>query len=334
MIVRVDLGERGYDIVVLRGAIAQADKYFDLCRRALIVTDDGVPEKYAKAVAAKCKDAKIFTFPQGEASKNADTYLSILKAALDFDLSRADCIVAVGGGVVGDISGFAAATYMRGIDFYNVPTTLLSQVDSSIGGKTAIDFCGIKNIVGAFYQPKAVLIDPDTLDTLPRRQISNGMAEAIKMAATSDAELFGLIERGCDTEQIISGSIRIKRDVVQADEREAGLRRVLNFGHTIGHGIEAAAGGSLYHGECVAAGMIPMCSDAARARLMPVLERYDLPTSCAVGSEKIMQAMIHDKKAEGGAINVVLLDDIGSFTITKQTPQGIMSRIKAAWGDI
>lgn len=331
----VKLGQNGYDITVDRGAINRADEIFDLRRRALIITDGGVPEKYAKAVEGKCKEAKIYTFPSGEASKNADTYLSILKEMLSYGLTRSDCVVAVGGGVVGDISGFAAATYMRGIDFYNVPTTLLSQVDSSIGGKTAIDFCGVKNIVGAFYQPTGVLIDPDTLKTLNKRQFSCGMAEAIKMAATSDKALFEKLERGdVDIENIIAGSLKIKKAVVEADERESGLRRVLNFGHTVGHGIEAAEGGALYHGECVSLGMIPMCSENAAKRLIPLLERYSLPTVFKGDAKAVLEAMTHDKKSGGGEINVVTVDEIGSFKIKKETPEKILARMRAVWGNI
>ena len=335
MKMRVELGERGYDITVCRGAMKKAGEIFDLCRRVLVVTDDGVPAEYARAVAEKCKESKIFTFPQGEASKNADTYIAILKEMLAFGLSRTDCVVAVGGGVVGDIAGFAAATYMRGIDFYNVPTTLLSAVDSSIGGKTAINLCGVKNVVGAFYQPKAVLIDPDALKTLPDRQISSGMAEAIKMAATSDHALFEKIESGgCDIEDIIVGSLKIKKAVVEADEREAGLRRVLNFGHTIGHGIEASSGGALYHGECVALGMLPMCKKDVRERLLLVLKKYGLPTEFHGDIAAVKSAVLHDKKSSGDTVYAVIVNKIGSYEIIKETPDGITSRMTAVWGNL
>ena len=199
---------------------------------------------------------------------------------LDAGFTRRDCVIAVGGGVVGDLSGFAASIYMRGIDFYNIPTTLLSQVDSSVGGKTAIDFEGVKNIVGAFYPPKAVLIDENVLSTLPLRQLNNGLAEALKMSMTSDRELFDIFENGNPYENIgtvIEKSLLIKTDVVNKDEKEQGLRRVLNFGHTIGHGIEAEQAGRLYHGECVAIGMIPMCSTETAERLKRILAKLGLP---------------------------------------------------------
>ena len=197
MTIHLNLGQAhcGYDIRIERGIIKNAGQYLHLNRRVLIVTDSGVPAQYAASIAAQCKQGVIYTVEQGEASKSLETFGKLLGAMLEHGFSRKDCVVAVGGGVVGDLAGFAASAYMRGIDFYNVPTTLLSQIDSSIGGKTAINFGGVKNIVGAFYQPRAVLIDPDLLHTLPQRQISNGLAEAVKMALTSDKELFDIFER-------------------------------------------------------------------------------------------------------------------------------------------
>ena len=254
----MNLGEDSYDIIVERGVLSKANKQLNLNRRVLVVTDSGVPEEYAKSLASQCKDGIIYTVPMGEASKSLDIFGKVLGTMLDNGFSRKDCVVAVGGGVVGDLAGFAASAYMRGIDFYNIPTTLLSQIDSSIGGKTAINFGGVKNIVGAFYQPKKVLIDPDLLATLPERQISNGLAEAIKMALTSDKELFNIFENKDideNIDEIIIRSLNIKKSVVEQDEKESGLRKILNFGHTIGHGIESSEEMSeLYHGECVALG--------------------------------------------------------------------------------
>ena len=221
--------------------------------------------------------------------------------------------------MVGDMAGFAAATFMRGIDFYNIPTTLLSQVDSSIGGKTAIDFCGYKNIVGAFYQPKRVIIDADTLSTLDKRQISNGMAEAVKMSLTHDSELFAIFEKGDavkNIDTVIERSLKIKRSVVEADEQEAGLRKVLNFGHTVGHAIESKTP-SLYHGECVALGMLPLCSERVRARLIKVLESLGLPTAVDTDYEEIIETMRHDKKMAGENISYITVTEVGSFNMEK-----------------
>ena len=194
MNIHLDLKENGYDIVVERGILSKAGEHINLNRRVLVVTDSGVPSVYAETVAEQCTNPVICTVEQGEASKSLEIFGRLLSTMLENDFSRKDCVVAVGGGVVGDLSGFVASAYMRGVDFYNIPTTLLSQIDSSIGGKTAINFGGIKNIVGAFYQPKKVLIDPELLITLPGRQISNGLAEAVKMALTSDKELFDIFE--------------------------------------------------------------------------------------------------------------------------------------------
>lgn len=313
--VKTSMGD--YNIIIERGSINHLSQYCDTDKKALIITDDGVPFQYAEKVAEQFKIAVVKAIPQGEKSKSFDTYKELLQVLSENEFSRADCVVAVGGGVVGDLSGFTAATYMRGIDFYNVPTTLLSQVDSSIGGKTAIDFGGYKNTVGAFYQPKAVVIDPDVLKTLSKRQFNNGLAESIKMAATSDKELFELIENEnaedvIDT--VIERSLRIKKAVVEEDEKELGLRKVLNFGHTAGHAIETAAGLSEYlHGECVSMGMLAFSSDSVRERLIKVLKKYDLPVKFDFSADEILFALRHDKKAKADGVNVVFVNEIGSF---------------------
>lgn len=319
MILSCQTKTASYDIVIERGAIHRAAVHFDLARRVCIVTDSGVPAEYAQTIADQCEYAIIHTIPQGEQSKTLQNMEQVCRVMLEHKFSRKDCVVAVGGGVVGDLAGFAASCYMRGVDFYNVPTTLLSQVDSSIGGKTAVDLDGVKNIVGAFYQPRAVIIDPDVLQTLPQRQIANGLAEAIKMSATSDAQLFALMENepimdNIDT--IIERSLRIKRDVVQQDEKESGLRKILNFGHTLGHGIET--GGDLkdiYHGECVALGMLPFCGEAARQRLEAVLKKAGLPTTISYDRDVVWEAMLHDKKFSSGQATIIFVPEIGQFEI-------------------
>ena len=183
MTLSMNLGADSYDIIIEHGALAKASEYLNLNRKVLIVTDSGVPAEYADTIAAQCKVPTKIVVPEGEESKGFPTFELLCRTMLENGFTRTDAVVAVGGGVVGDLSGFASASYMRGIDFYNIPTTLLSEVDSSIGGKTAINLGGVKNIIGAFHQPKRVLIDPDVLKTLPPRQIANGLAEAIKMAA-------------------------------------------------------------------------------------------------------------------------------------------------------
>ncbi len=321
MIIPVKTSQGKYDIILQRGVLKEADRYLNLQRNVFIVTDSGVPEVYSKTVAALCKNANIVTIPQGESSKQIDTYKYLLEEMVKFDITRSDCVVAVGGGVVGDLAGFVAATYMRGIDFYNIPTTVLSQVDSSIGGKTAIDFCSLKNIVGAFYPPKAVLIDPETLATLPQRQISNGLAEAVKMSLTSDAELFDIFEKGKDNyliDDVLARALLIKKSVVEEDEHETGLRKILNFGHTLAHAIESIYDmQTYYHGECVAIGMVPMCAENIRPRVIKVLEDLGLPTYIPGDADKLLDACRHDKKMAGKDITVVFVDEIGKFRLEK-----------------
>ena len=288
MVIPVSLEKDSYNIYIEAGALQRVGELLDLDRRVLVVTDTGVPSGYAAAVAAACRQAEVCTLPVGESSKNFESYQQLLRAMLRLGMRRGDCVAAVGGGMVGDLAGFAAATYMRGVDFYNIPTTLLAQVDSSIGGKTAIDMDGVKNIVGAFHQPRAVLIDPDTLR-----------------------------------------SLTIKKRVVEQDPLEKGLRRVLNFGHTVGHAIESSYHGQLLHGECVALGMLPMCTPAVRAQLLPILQKYGLPTAVATSREALLPYLRHDKKGEtGGTITAVLVEEAGTFRFAAMTPEEILNQLE------
>lgn len=333
---KMELSERSYGITVGRGLLSEADKFFNLQRKVFIVTDSGVPEEYAKAVSECCLEYRIVTVPEGEGSKSIETYGQLLREMIDFGMTRTDCAVAVGGGVVGDLTGFLAASFMRGIDFYNVPTTLLSQVDSSIGGKTAVNHGGVKNIVGAFHQPRGVLCDLDTLKTLPRRQISNGLAEAVKMALTSDSELFSLFERLEDPtealETIVTRSLMIKKAVVEKDERESGLRKILNFGHTFGHAVEAAEEmRGLYHGECVAIGMMATSSKEVKKRLIPVLKKLSLPYSYDGDPESALSFIAHDKKCDGKTISIIFVDEVGSFRAEKMSTEDFLNSLRGAF---
>lgn len=320
----MNLGARGYDIHIGRGLLSQAGEIWNLDRRVFIVTDSGVPKEYSERIAACAKMAKIVTVPEGEGSKSAEIYANLLSEMVSFGMTRTDCAIAVGGGVVGDLTGFLAATYMRGIDFYNLPTTVLSQVDSSIGGKTAINLAGVKNIVGAFHQPRGVIVDIDTLKTLQKRQVANGLSEALKMSLTSDAELFSLFEAeeigDHNIEKIITSALKIKKAVVEEDECESGIRKILNFGHTFGHAIEAQEEmHGFYHGECVAIGMLPVCSPDVKARLLPILKKLGLPYSYAGDIERALGFISHDKKCDGDKISIVLVNEIGSYEIKKMT---------------
>ena len=302
----MNLGERSYDIILKNGALENLYQFARLDRRVAVVTDAGVPAEYAQRVADQCRDAKIITVPQGEASKSMKILESVLRQMLEFNMGRGDLVIAVGGGVVGDLAGFAASVYMRGIDFINCPTTTLSMIDSSIGGKTAVDLGETKNIVGSFWQPKLVIVDPSTLATL-----------------LADPELFAIFEKGDIDEQIgeiIYRSLRFKKSIVEQDETEHGMRKALNFGHTIGHGIEAVKGVKgrrtvgLYHGECVALGMLPMIeSKALQKRVRAVYRRLGLPLRTACNKDKVYAEMLHDKKAQGGQITVIKVPGLGCW---------------------
>ena len=319
----MNLGARSYDIILRRGSLENLYQFANLGRRVAVVTDSGVPPIYAQMVADQCKDAVVITVPQGEASKSFKTLESVLNQMLAFGMGRGDLVIAVGGGVVGDLAGFAASIYMRGIDFINCPTTTLSMIDSSIGGKTAIDLGDTKNIVGAFWQPKLVVVDPSTLSTLPRRHFINGLAEAVKAGLLADPELFGIFEHGdvdAEVDTIIYRSLKFKKNIVEQDETEQGMRKALNFGHTIGHGIEAVKGikgrrtNGLYHGECVALGMLPMIeSKALQKRTRAVYRRLGLPLRTGYDKEKVLAEMLHDKKAQSGQITVIKVPGLGCW---------------------
>ena len=319
----MNLGERSYDIILKNGALENLYQFARLDRKVAVVTDSGVPAEYAQRVADQCRESTIITVPQGEASKSFKILETVLRQMLEFNMGRGDLVVAVGGGVVGDLAGFAAAIYMRGIDFINCPTTTLSMIDSSIGGKTAVDLGDTKNIVGAFWQPKLVIVDPATLSTLPRRHYINGLAEAVKAGLLADPELFAIFEKGdIDTQisEIIYRSLRFKKNVVEQDETERGMRKALNFGHTIGHGIEAVKGikgrrtVGLFHGECVALGMLPMIeSKALQKRVRAVYRRIGLPTRTTYNKEKVLAEMLHDKKAQGGQITEIKVPALGCW---------------------
>ncbi|MBR2685111.1 MAG: 3-dehydroquinate synthase [Erysipelotrichaceae bacterium] len=315
MEIKVHTKEKDYSILLERGALYQVKDYVDAKRRVFIVTDSLVPKEYLNVLQEQFPQAKSYVFESGEKNKNLSTYAEILKHMLEAQLDRKDVVIALGGGVVGDLSGFAAATYMRGIDYINIPTTVLSQIDSSIGGKTAVDFEGVKNSVGAFHQPAFVIIDPDTLKTLPKRQIRNGLAEAVKMGMTGDEKLFEIFEKEDymdHMEEIIERSLRYKKRIVEEDEKETGIRRVLNFGHTYGHAYESVMEGRYLHGECVGMGMMRVVkAPDVKERLQNVLQRLELPLSCDADQEEVYKRIVNDKKSVGDAVNIIQVNKIG-----------------------
>lgn len=330
----VNLGSRSYDINIGAGILCRIGDYFNLDRRVFIITDDGVPCEYARKALSAARDGFIYTLPHGEGAKSFKYFEGALSEMARLRFGRGDAVLAVGGGVVGDLAGFVAASYMRGVDFYNVPTTTLSVLDSSIGGKVAINLGDIKNIVGAFKQPRGVLIDTDTLKTLDKRQYASGLAEAVKMSLTSNSSLFEFFEENVITEanieSVIYDALKIKKAVVEEDEKELSLRRILNFGHTYGHAIESVTGmKEYYHGECVALGMLPMCSDGVRKRLLPVLKKLGLPTRFTPDFEKIKSVISHDKKAKGNSVSAVFVKEIGKFEIVDMPLDDLINTIRA-----
>ncbi|MBQ3424067.1 MAG: 3-dehydroquinate synthase [Clostridia bacterium] len=321
-----------YDVLIGDGLIDRSGelslKFIPPCK-CLIVADDNVDELYGDRVQISYSysgyDVCRWTFPAGEASKNMDTLVELLGAMGRFGLSRSDLVVALGGGVTGDMAGFAAAIFARGIPFIQIPTTLLAAVDSSVGGKTAVDMPFGKNMVGAFHQPALVITDTDVIRDLPQLQRSNGIAEAVKCAVLNDPDLFSRLEGGRwidDVEEIIGRCVTYKRDVVAADEFDRGDRAFLNLGHTFGHAIEQLSGYKMLHGQAVAVGMVMAasasgCDAAMIRRLAACLERNGLPVRAPYEAAVLARAALSDKKRAGSTITLVLPVSIGACRLDK-----------------
>lgn len=319
----VELKERSYPIVIERGCTSVLKNFINTKIKSFVISDAGVPEKWKRQIMNQLEDAVLFVVPQGEQAKSFAWYEACLKEMLKQGFHRNDQVVALGGGVVGDLAGFVAASYMRGIDFIQIPTTTLSQIDSSIGGKVALNVDGIKNCVGAFWQPKAVLIDINLLSTLPERHLSNGLIEALKAGCIQDKELFEIIEQKniyTHLEEIIIRSLLMKKRIVEQDETEQGIRKILNFGHTIGHAIESFKSPEYLHGEAVGLGMLMMCEDETiRSRIRNCLLKLNAPIECEVEPLELLDVMMMDKKAHHSGIHVITVKQIGSAEIEKRT---------------
>jgi len=355
--VRVALADRSYPIHIGRGLLARADLVAGAIpqRRAAIVTNDTVAPLWLERLAGPLEAAGVacvrIVVPDGERHKDWATLDRVIGELLARRCDRRTAIVALGGGVVGDLAGFAAATYQRGVPFVQVPTTLLAQVDSSVGGKTAINHPLGKNMVGAFHQPQLVLADTDTLATLPERELRAGLAEAIKHGAIRDAALFAwleanverLVARDADAlAHAVKRSVEIKADVVGRDERETGERAVLNFGHTFGHAIETGLGyGTWLHGEAVAAGMVMAAALSVRlglldpqsaARLRRLVERAGLPAAGPqLTADRYLELMSVDKKADAGQLRFVLLERLGAAVVRADVaPDALRATLEAA----
>lgn len=349
----VALKDHSYDILIQKGALADCGQWLNQIwdpQRVAIITDENVAALYSEQVLEKLSQAgfevSVKVVPAGEASKSLQQGEALYDFLADEGFTRTDGIVALGGGVIGDLAGFVASTYMRGLHFVQIPTTLLAQVDSSIGGKTAVNTSRAKNLVGTFSQPDAVLIDPDVLQTLAPRRVREGIAEIVKSAAIADPELWHFLaglqneqELLDHAEEVINASLKVKRKVVEEDEFDNGQRLILNFGHTIGHAVENTVGyGIVSHGEGVAIGMIAMNGEAERQGLSPagstqqlqaMLEKFNLPTSTQLWEEKrLYEAITHDKKARGKKLKIILLDEIGKAKIVAIPMEDIRPYLK------
>ena len=327
MTLSVRTGTGKYDIICERGALSRVGELLNLSRKVLIVTDDGVPAQYAESVAKACYEPHIVTLACGEGSKSIASFEMLCRTMLLHEFTRGDAVVAVGGGVVGDMAGFAAATYLRGVRFVQIPTTLLSQVDSSVGGKTAVDLPAGKNLVGAFCQPSLVLCDPHALSTLPDPVFYDGCAEVIKAAMLKSHAFFEDLQKTPPREQLehmLEFCISMKRDVVEEDEFDTGARQYLNLGHTFGHAVEAASAFSISHGCAVSIGMVMMtraavkkgyCKEDTLEQLIALLKQYHLPTEVPYPALSLLGIVRSDKKTMGGTVTLVVPEKIGRCTL-------------------
>ncbi len=349
----VALPGREYDILIERGLLAQAGErvraVLPRASKLAVVTDSNVEPLYSKTVLGSLRSAgfetALFPIPAGEESKSPSQLARLWESFMEFGLTRTDGVIALGGGVVGDLAGFAAATILRGVAFVQIPTTLLAQVDSSVGGKVAVDLGHGKNLAGAFYQPRLVLMDPDALDTLPLPVFMAGMAEVVKYGCIRDADFFDFLaarpSRGAltaDIEHILYTCCEIKRQVVVEDERDTGLRMILNFGHTLGHAYELAGRYTEWsHGEAVAAGMcaaarlgvaLGVTPAGLPPRLEGVLAGLGLPTSISCPMDGCAAAIGLDKKGAGADITLILLDRLGHAVPRKMPRAGLLKRLE------
>lgn len=317
------------------------------CRKICIIFDYNVPERFINKIKMVFPNAYVKKLPSGEFAKSISVYNDCIEYLVNNDFDRKDILIALGGGTIGDIVGFIASTYMRGMRYINIPTTLLSQVDASVGGKNAINIAGIKNVIGTFNEPKQVIIDIEILLSLPIRQISNGIAESIKMAMVFDEELLKDIEELCIVkyendrdanrlindnckliERIIKRSVELKLLIVEKDFKEQGLRRVLNFGHTVGHAIESYYHSNKYlHGECVGLGMLSMVDIGIKKKLVEILKLSALPYEIKLDKSEIIKKIEHDKKKDGEGYHIIVCNKIGTYEQKYASKQEIEDRL-------
>ena len=320
----VNLKDAKSRVIIEKGCVSHLKDYFDFNGKVMIISDDHIPNELKKLVLNQFEDAILIEVAMGEVSKGFGTYQMLLEKLLELGFSRKDFVIALGGGVIGDLSGFVASTFKRGCRFINIPTTTLSQIDSSIGGKVAINLNGIKNCIGNFYHPEVVFVDIETLKTLDRRHFYNGLVEALKAGVIQDPVLFDLFKNHIDEiddylEEVITRSLLMKKKIVEEDEKEQNIRKILNFGHTIGHAIESYYHLSdYYHGECVANGMIYIEeNENIRNDLITIINKMNIPLLNDLDIDCLIEYIKNDKKAKGNLIDIVLVDEIGEAYLKK-----------------
>jgi len=351
---RVGLGDRSYPIIIKNGIMAEIGaelKKQHFAKRFFVISDSTVADLYGQQLLASLQqagyDPAILTFPAGEQSKVLSTIAELASRLAQLGMDRGDGLLALGGGVTGDITGFLAASFMRGVPFVQIPTSLLAQVDSSVGGKTGVDIPEGKNLIGAFYQPRAVYIDSQVLQSLPKEELLNGLAEVIKYGVIYDSAFFDFLDsKRLDIlnlnlaviEEMVESCCAIKAAVVEADEREADLRRILNFGHTIGHAVEAGSNFQLPHGMAVAIGMVAACrvavdkgifSPESCERVVRLIADFGLPVAIPknAAADKLKGYLQTDKKTVGGKVFFVLPTEIGKVVITDNVDDDMIARV-------
>ncbi len=314
--VSVPIPGKEYDVIIEQNLLSHIDDFIDSTREIVIITDDNIPQQYLHTIQPLLHNPLVLFVPEGESSKSMDMVKFLIDQLLENNITRKSLLIALGGGVIGDLTGFVASIYMRGVDYIQIPTTLLSQIDSSVGGKTGVNASMMKNAIGAFKQPLAVLIDSTTLKTLDSRQLNSGISEMIKYGLIASKSLYeALLNSNIwdEIDQYIAQCITIKRDIVLKDEYDNGIRQILNYGHTIGHAIEQYSKYDLLHGEAIAIGMLKMAKTKAfYSSLLTMLKKYNLPTEYEYDKDAIFNLILTDKKASKTSLNIIIVDEVGN----------------------